>query len=172
MRGKRRPLSKARITKRREKSLELRQQGYTFQDIGQILGVSWVQSRRDVMAGLDEAAKKIRESSEHILAVHMGRLERAIQSMWPAIESGDLEAIRTMTKVLEREAKLLGIDAPAKTESRMDISAVNHQRDMHIVLNDPEAKMALDAYNDAVYRARDRVSNESTNENERVGSVD
>ena len=43
-------------------------------------------------------------------------LKTALMAIWPDVVKGDLEAIKVMLKILERDAKLYGIDAPVKTE--------------------------------------------------------
>jgi hypothetical protein len=48
--------------------------------------------------------------------LHRQRLEVALTAIWPDVVKGDLEAIKVMLKILERDAKLYGIDAPVKTE--------------------------------------------------------
>ena len=55
-------------------------------------------------------------SANELRKLHKERLDVALLSIWPAVERGDLEAIRVMLKILERDANMSGIDSPIKTE--------------------------------------------------------
>ena len=55
-------------------------------------------------------------SANELRELHKERLDVALLSIWPAVERGDLEAIRVMLKILERDANMSGIDSPIKTE--------------------------------------------------------
>jgi len=54
--------------------------------------------------------------ANEIRELHKERLEVALLAIWPAVERGDLDAIKVMLKILERDAKMFGIDTPVKTE--------------------------------------------------------
>jgi len=54
--------------------------------------------------------------ANEIRELHKQRLDVALLAIWPAVERGDLDAIKVMLKILERDAKMFGIDTPVKTE--------------------------------------------------------
>ena len=54
--------------------------------------------------------------ANEIRELHKERLDAALLAIWPAVERGDLDAIKVMLKILERDAKMFGIDTPVKTE--------------------------------------------------------
>ena len=54
--------------------------------------------------------------ANEIRELHKQRLAVALLAIWPAVERGDLDAIKVMLKILERDAKMFGIDTPVKTE--------------------------------------------------------
>ena len=46
--------------------------------------------------------------------LHLARLERTLRAIWPRVLNGDLLAIDRALRILEREARLLGLDAPTQ----------------------------------------------------------
>jgi hypothetical protein len=54
--------------------------------------------------------------TNEIRDLHKERLEVALLAIWPDVEKGDLDAIKVMLKILERDAKMFGVDMPVKTE--------------------------------------------------------
>ena len=51
----------------------------------------------------------------------LARTDMAMRSLMPAVEKGDHDAIDLMLKVQKREAALVGLDAPVKSEADMRI---------------------------------------------------
>jgi hypothetical protein len=52
-------------------------------------------------------------------ALHRARLETALSAIWNKVLAGDLQAIDRMLRILERDSKLYGLDAPIKTETEV-----------------------------------------------------
>jgi hypothetical protein len=102
-------------------------EGYTFTAISERLKLN----RRTVASRFRRALEhnKIPEGriQEWRILVNV-RLDKALNALWPKVEKGDLEAIRTMLKIEERRARMLGIDKPQKLD-------VTH----YLPANDPEA---------------------------------
>lgn len=95
--------------------LAYRQGGATFDQIAQKLGYS---NESGARAAFRRAMERIRDDAidSEMRDLHRQRLEIALKAIWPQIVQGDFEAIKLMLKILERDAKLFGIDAPIKTE--------------------------------------------------------
>jgi hypothetical protein len=95
--------------------IKFRQGGLTFDEIAQRMGYSHP-------SGAHMAFKRAMEriADEAIAsegrALHRIRLETALSAIWNQVLKGDLAAIGTMLKILERDAKLYGLDAPMKAE--------------------------------------------------------
>jgi hypothetical protein len=106
----------ARAIERRQKALELRIAGARYRQIGQQLGVSHVQAFRDIEAALDELATQQTEQAGRLRQIELERLEKATLGLWPKIRTGDDKAVRAMVAVMDRRARLLGLDAPTRTE--------------------------------------------------------
>jgi hypothetical protein len=130
---------------RRRKATRLAVDGYTYEEIAEKLGYSSRQAaHRDVKAGMAPAAKALREEADHFIAVQTARLEqmhrdaRKIFEEYEAdaTEAGDivessvadqrLAAMDRMLKVGESMRKLLGADAPTKTQATIDATVGYH----------------------------------------------
>ncbi len=103
------------VAERRAEALELRKQGLTYEVIGQKLGISNTAAYKHVRRALDAIEKDIDEKATHLKIIEKARLERLFNSIWNAATGGDLYAIDRALKIMERQAKLLGLDAPVKT---------------------------------------------------------
>ena len=95
--------------------VQYRQGGATFDAIAKKLGYADESGAR---AAFKRAMERMRDDAlnAEMRELHRQRLEVALTAIWPDVVKGDLEAIKVMLKILERDAKLYGIDAPVKTE--------------------------------------------------------
>lgn len=48
------------------------------------------------------------------LLVELARLDAILRALWPAVLTGDVPACRTALACLDRRAKYLGLDSPAR----------------------------------------------------------
>lgn len=102
------------VIQRQHHAVRLRMQNMTFQQIADALNVSVSQTHRYVQNALKQLAKQISEDTEELRALHLQRIDRMAASLWPEAQSGNTQAITTMLKLMEREANLIGLDAPPK----------------------------------------------------------
>ena len=95
--------------------VQYRQGGATFDAIAKKLGYADESGAR---AAFKRAMERMRDDAlnAEMRELHRQRLEVALTAIWSDVVKGDLEAIKVMLKILERDAKLYGIDAPVKTE--------------------------------------------------------
>ena len=59
-----------------------------------------------------------------VLALELERLDALTLAAWPRARAGDDRAIRVVLRIMQRRAKLLGLDAPLKsatTSQRQDV---------------------------------------------------
>lgn len=110
-------MEKAKI--RRVKAHELRVLGWSFPEIGRELGVSTSQAYNDVQKFWKETYEPIKEEIDQSRNRMLLRLDMLAKQMLAKYNAGgkdaDLQAA-LLLKVMEREAKLLGVDAPVKAE--------------------------------------------------------
>lgn len=99
------------LWERRMKALTMRNAGATFPKIAEALGVSEAVARKDVRKAIAEVVK--------LPVDQMVDRQRAIllditRVNYPAAMSGDRDAQAVLLRVLEHEAKLYGLYAPAR----------------------------------------------------------
>lgn len=95
--------------------LDLRRAGATFDDIATQAGYAdpsgaWQAYRRAIGRTLTEAhADEQRE-------LEAARLDSLQQAIWDRAIAGDLPAVNGVLRIMERRARLLGLDAPARSQ--------------------------------------------------------
>lgn len=96
------------------KALELRKAGLSYERIAQEVGwksksTAYHQIGKAIDAITAEPAKRLRRLElERLDAVHL--------ALWQKAKRGDVLAIDRVIKIMERRAKLLGLDAPTQTQ--------------------------------------------------------
>ena len=95
--------------------IKFRQGGLTFDEIAQRMGYSHPSGAHMAFKRAMERMADEAVASEG-RALHRIRLETALSAIWGKVLKGDIPAINTMLKILERDAKLYGLDAPVKSE--------------------------------------------------------
>lgn len=86
----------------------MRRDGYPDEEIA---------ARLSLHVGAVHAVPLPRPQPQRQRAAQAMQLQVAIQKLMPAVEQGDRDAILTMLKVQQREANLLGLDAPKEVVS-------------------------------------------------------
>ena len=98
-----------------QKALDLRISGARYRQIGAALGVSHNQAHRDVTEALDELAQANQAKAGQLRDIELERCEKLTIALWAKVKDGDAQAITAAVRVMERRARLLGLDAPTKT---------------------------------------------------------
>jgi hypothetical protein len=101
---------------RRQKSLDLRIAGARYRQIGAQLGVSYQTAYRDVQTALGELASLQSGKAEKLRELEVERCDKLTLALWPKARTGNEKAARAVLAVMDRRAKLLGLDAPTKLE--------------------------------------------------------
>ncbi len=91
-------------------ALELRRAGYDYVSIGKILGVTAATAGSYVRNALLQFVGEIAETAEEVRQIELARLDAMQRSLGEKLEHGDLAAINTALRVMERRARLLGLD--------------------------------------------------------------
>ena len=100
---------------RMRQAWELRKAGVSYDDIAQRLGYS-------SKAGAYNAVKSImqqvtQETGKELQTLHNERLNTMLMMAWRNAQQGDIKAIDTVLRIMERQATMSGIDAPKQTSS-------------------------------------------------------
>ena len=130
--------------KRRVTVMDLRLQGRSFRQIAEMLDAPMSTIYRDYRTTMQEYASQANESASEIRALECQRLDELQNEMWSQLaearsekvdESGDPEprsaqdqnaslgTVNAIIRIMERRAKLAGIDAP--TKKTIDIRKVD-----------------------------------------------
>lgn len=99
---------------RAARALELRMEGMKFDDIANELGYNSKQAAFDAVSR--ELKAITREPAEEVLRLDLERLDRMWGIHYLNAQAGDAQALASCMRIMERRARLLGLDAPAKNE--------------------------------------------------------
>lgn len=96
---------------RRAASIRMRNAGASLGDISKKMGVSYRTTQRDIEQGLKEL---LREPAEEMIANQRAILRDMRRALYVSMMGGDKDAISSMMKTLDHEARLFGLYAPAR----------------------------------------------------------
>ena len=102
------------MAERRVKALELRKAGVSYRQIAEALGVDVRTAHRDVMHELEQIEKHAAELRPRVLQLELERADALWMASYPEAKRGHLGAIDRCVKIMERRAKLLGLDAATR----------------------------------------------------------
>lgn len=106
-----------KTTEKTLKALELRKRGMNYTQIGEKLGCARNTACRYVLSELENLADKCREEAVHVRDLELHRLDELYLIAYHAISDGnDLAGIDRCLRIMERRAKLLGLDAAQKVD--------------------------------------------------------
>lgn len=97
-------------------ALEYRKAGMTYDEIGRRLGFSTQRAGKIVNEELKRINKKSAEDAQEITTLEMLRLDAMLQGIWKsATEEGSLGAVDRVLAIMNRRAKMLGLDEVSKS---------------------------------------------------------
>jgi hypothetical protein len=111
--------SRERLTaaERKAKAVEMRKLGFTYQKIGDELGVTLSAAHKMVTTALQELNEKAAESAAEVRRLELERLDEWMVRVAKEAQSGNtLGAIDRGLRIQARRAKLLGLDAPVQLD--------------------------------------------------------
>ena len=123
----RNPAEEEKRIVRRTQAMEMKAEGATYEQIAEALGYSGKgHAYKDMQKRLQEVRAEEALATEEYRTLHSTRLERLLQAWWPQATGQDVnrpglnpKAAEIVLRVLERQSKLHGLDAPIKTEVTM-----------------------------------------------------
>lgn len=98
---------------RKKNALELRLAGASYRDIAQALNCSVGTATNDCKEALAEIPM---QQADEMRTVELSRLDRLQRAVWPSAVKGNLEAVDRAIKIIDRRAKLFGLDAPQQVQ--------------------------------------------------------
>jgi hypothetical protein len=119
------PLTSARrlaAVDRQVEALKLRRAGKSFADIAQRLGYA---SRSNAYTAVMHALRRtLQEPADEVRRLEIERLDGLLSGLWERAAAGHLPSVDRVLAIMDRRAKLLGLDAP----TRVDITARLRER--------------------------------------------
>lgn len=109
---------------RKLQALQMFKAGWTYRDIAAQFGVSYSTIASDVQSAADEITRLSLVEAGRLRRIQAERIQTMVKSVWPKVANGNLNAIRTMLAIMEREARLFGLDAPQKVDIALKIRAI------------------------------------------------
>ena len=106
----------------KKEALQLRLEGKTYTEIAERMGKS-VSTVHGYVA--DSLAEVTKEDAQQLRDVEAARLDALQHAIWDKAIGGDLSAMDRVIKIIDRRARLLGLDAPQQV-------AVNNGADVDI----------------------------------------
>jgi len=107
-------VSKARIGNRvqMQRALDLRSTGASYDGIGRGMGISKTRAYQLVTAALADLDEELKAMADGLRALELLRLDAIAYAHWERRDNPRNADV--ILKVMERRAKLLGLDAPTK----------------------------------------------------------
>lgn len=109
---------------RQARAVALWNAGWGQADIAAEFGVTRDTIAKDIRKAADELNRLSLVEAGRRRAVMAERLQTMFKSVWPRVASGNLNAIRVVLQIMEREARLFGLDAPQKVDIELKIRAM------------------------------------------------
>lgn len=103
------------------KALELRLEGKTFDQIAEEAGYNSRQAAYDAVRRSIEAIT--REPAQEVLKLDLERLDAMWGLHFLNAQAGDTNALTACLRIMERRAKLLGLDAPERHQVEASVPA-------------------------------------------------
>lgn len=104
------------MAERRVEALKLRQAGASYREIGRTLGIDAMTAHSDVKAAVAELNEQQNELAIEVRRLELERLDRMQLALWKQAMDGNQGAHDRVLRIMERRAKLLGLDAPTRAE--------------------------------------------------------
>jgi hypothetical protein len=111
---------------KRKHVVELRRAGHGWDEVAKQAGYA---SRGAAYTAFTLALKEVvREPTRELVELELQRLDALFLAMWELAKQGDYQATDRAIRIMERRAKLLGLDAPERIEveesDRLKLSAL------------------------------------------------
>ncbi len=111
--------ARAVALQREQEALALRRAGKRYDEIAEELGLS-VSGAWSVVRRAFKRSQKLNEAeADYQRTLDLERLDAALAAIWPQVEQGKLFAVDRLLGILERRARLLGLDAPEQVRGEM-----------------------------------------------------
>lgn len=137
---------KPEVLEREANVLKLRRGGLTFDLIAKELGFK---NASGAHKAYTNACKRIVQADvEEIRATEIDRLDIAQGAIWSRVMRGEVPAVMALLKIMERRARILGLDAPSKAQvdiTHYDADTIDKEVQRLVAILNSEQTRSLDA---------------------------
>jgi hypothetical protein len=137
--------SNPEILEKEKRVLELRRGGLTFDLIAERVGYANASSAQK--AYQRACSRVVYEDVVALRNTEMDRLDIAQAAIWNEVLQGTVSAVMALIKIMERRARLLGLDVPIKTQlevTHYDYDTIDAEVKRLVALLDSQPTRALD----------------------------
>ena len=118
------------LVDREMRVLELRRMGFTWTHIAKEVGYAdhsgaYVAYQRAIKRMMKQPVEEVRDQE-------LDRIDRLQLAVWPQAVKGDTKAILTIIKLMERRARLIGLDTPIRIEQEVTTWDGNESIDLAV----------------------------------------
>lgn len=129
------------LVDREVRVLELRRMGFTWARIAEQVGYA---DHTGAYAAYKRAIKRTQQQpADELREQELDRIDRLQLALWPNAMKGNAQAVTTIIRLMERRARLLGLDMPVKIEQ--DITTWNGDESIDRAVRDLAALLRTNA---------------------------
>ena len=121
--------TKVRTALLEERCLSLRPEGLTHREIAARLGIAPSSAYKRVRHALDAVNERNAAEAERLRTLELLRLDALQDAIWEKALEGEAKSLSRVLAIMERRAKLLGLDAPAKREAKVSPQGTQLRRE-------------------------------------------
>jgi len=99
---------------RQRRAVELRRAGRSYREIAHQVGIGVASAHRLITAAIADVRAIVEDDAAEMRALELSRLDGLLAALWPKARQGNLGAVDRVLRIMERRARLLGLDAPFK----------------------------------------------------------
>ena len=96
--------------------LEMRRRGKTYDEIGAKYGIRACSVKKTVDKEIAKIQDKLADKASALIAMELRRLDGLFEIMYNQGRQGDTQAVMACIRIMERRAKLCGIDKPEQRQ--------------------------------------------------------
>lgn len=102
---------RAVAAERRIDALALRKRGATYDEIGKALGITRQSAHALVKTAMDDLREQASDGAAEVMVLELERLDRMFAGLYPDAANGNVQAVNAVLRIMERRARMLGLDA-------------------------------------------------------------
>src|SRR5262245_9869714 len=112
---------RALAAQRKAAAWSLRVEGKTLREIADAVGISVPRVHGILKEEMERLAQAATEDAAAYRELTLARLEAPFAALWPQAQAGHVPSVNAAVSILDRQAKLLGLDAPARQETKLTV---------------------------------------------------